>query len=263
MSSSLDLFADLASSTRIEILHHLNEQNLKLAQLAKKLDSSMQGLQRHVDRLVSSGLIQKDAKGQFSLSSIGKASLQQIPAFEFMSKNKSYFENHTFGDLPAEFIRRIGDLSNSKYTNSTMETWQYSIDLQSAAKEYLFGISHTVATEFFQYLIELLKKEVKFSAIFGENTIIPKNFFEETNKLDLESFAKKGLVQQKMIPKVTVTTVITESEAMVAFPKIDGQVDDSVIFTSKDKQFHKWCLDVFNHYWEKGGPFDPTKLQLR
>ena len=263
VSDYLKIFEVLANSSRIEIMQNLIVQSMKLGQLSKKMDSSIQGLQRHVDKLLDASLILKNSDGEFSVSPIGVAVLNQISAFEFLSKHKDYFKNHNFGDLPSEFIQRIGDLNESQFISSTMDNWQHAKNFQLEAKEYLCGISHILAIEFFEFLIDMLKKGVKFSAILGENTIIPKGFFEKIGELDLEQFAKKGLINQRMIPKVSLTVVITENEAMVSFPKMDGNVDDSSSFVSKDKKFHQWCMDVFNYYLDKSNKFDPSKLKIQ
>jgi predicted transcriptional regulator len=46
---------------------------------------------------------------------------------------------------------------------------------------------------------------------------------------------------------------MTDKEAIFGLPTLDGRIDYS-IFVSKDLKFRKWCLDLFNYYWDQGKP---------
>jgi len=109
-----DIFWELAGELRRNILFKLNEKQLRLTQLAKELDATVQEVHRNVNRLIYAGLVKRDSDGLLSLTTYGKTVLTQIPSFEFLAKYKQYFEEHTFGDLPMKFVQRIGALNNSE-----------------------------------------------------------------------------------------------------------------------------------------------------
>ena len=108
-------FIELASEQRLSILLKLTEQDTKLSQLAKDLSVTMQEVHRNVNRLMEVGLIKKNAEGTFSLTTFGNTIIKQIPAYDFLSRNKEYFSDHNLGDIPMKFIHRIGALNNSEY----------------------------------------------------------------------------------------------------------------------------------------------------
>ena len=64
--------------------------------LSKALNLSMQDAKRNLDNLLSEGLIERDSKGVFSLTTFGSMIVRQIPSMDFLSKNKEYFSNHNF-----------------------------------------------------------------------------------------------------------------------------------------------------------------------
>jgi hypothetical protein len=41
-----------------------------------------------------------------------------------------------------------------------------------------------------------------------------------------------------------------------------GEVDMSILLFSADPMFNEWCLDLFNHMWERAGPemIDKTRI---
>jgi predicted transcriptional regulator len=66
-----------------------------------------------------------------------------------------------------------------------------------------------------------------------------------------------------MAEKVDVALCISdEQQAAVMFPNIRGEIDMSSIFIGSDQAFYEWCNDLFDHYWERGGHFDPRKITL-
>jgi len=78
------LFGDLANPTRIAILNILQTAPSTPSRLSKNLHMTVQGLHRHIDILLKSGLIRKD-DGNLLLSSTGFAVLGQIPTFLFFT----------------------------------------------------------------------------------------------------------------------------------------------------------------------------------
>ena len=87
-------FIELASEQRLSILLRLTEHDIKLSQLAKDLDVTMQEVHRNVNRLMEVGLIKKNPEGTFSLTTFGDTIIKQIPAYDFLSRNKEYFLDH-------------------------------------------------------------------------------------------------------------------------------------------------------------------------
>jgi predicted transcriptional regulator len=120
-SLPFELFADLASETRCAILVELSKEPLRLNQLAKKLDLTIQDAHRNADKLADSSIIQKNADATLSLTEYGRLMAKQIQYFEFLYRYKQFFEDHIIQNVPEKFVQRIGALQNSQLITSVTE----------------------------------------------------------------------------------------------------------------------------------------------
>jgi len=264
--STSTIFFELASEQRLSILFRLNKQSSKLAQLAKDLDVTMQEVHRNLNRLQDSGLIRKDANGQFSLTTFGTTILLQIPTMNFLSRNKEYFSDHYLGDIPMKFVHRIGALDNSEYIEglvAVLERWK---QIYNSAREYIYGMLPQIPLELIETLLAILKQRgIKFNYILSQQTVVPKKRTDLLKDAGFQDLLKKGLVERRMVDKMPVAVILNEKEATVMFPTLKrGQpVADlnSIFYSGNDNLlFHEWCLDYFRYSWYGAKTFDESKL---
>lgn len=260
------IFFELASEQRLSILFKLSNQSSKLAQLAKDLDVTMQEVHRNVNRLQDSGLIRKDANGQFSLTTFGTTILQQIPTMNFLSRNKDYFSDHYLGDIPMKFVHRIGALDNSEYLEglvAVLERWK---QIYNSSREYIFGMLPQIPLELIESLLAKIKQSgIKFNYILSQQTIVPKRRADLLKDAGFHDLLKQGLVERRMVDKMPVAVILNEKEATVMFPTLKkGQTVadmNSLFYSGKDNVFfHEWCLDYFRYCWYSSKTFDESKL---
>jgi len=62
-------------------------------------------------------------------------------------------------------------------------------------------------------------------------------------------FRRKN-VKRKILQVVPIIMIISEKEASVSFPRLDGNVDFPSFFGS-DPAFLKWVNDLYLNYWEQ------------
>src|ERR671926_1692732 len=159
-------FIELASEQRLSILLRLTEHDIKLSQLAKDLNVTMQEVHRNVNRLMEVGLIKKNAEGTFSLTTFGNTIIKQIPAYDFLSRNKEYFSNHTLGDIPMKFIQRIGALDNSEYIHGMVAVIELWKQIYNESSEYIYGMLPQIPLDLIESIIPKIKKDgIKFNYI--------------------------------------------------------------------------------------------------
>ncbi len=255
-----DIFWELAGEMRRNILFKLDSKSMKLSQLAKELDASVQEVHRNVNRLIDAGLVAKNSEGLLILTTYGKTVLTQIPSFQFLARNKQYFEEHILA-LPMKFIQRIGALNNSELINGVVAVLARWKSMYNNADEHIMEIMAQVPLDLIEPLANRIKQGVKFSYIFGENTIVPKGRREILQRLNWNSLLAKGLVERRMIKKVQVMVIVTDKEAGVLFPNKKGDTDMNHMFYSKDPLFHEWCLDFFRYTWYNSDIFDESKVK--
>lgn len=211
------LFSNLASSLRIEILKILQTAPSTQSKLASSLKITIQGLQRHIDRLLKSGLIKKDMEGNLSISSIGVVAMEQIPTFLFLSKHQKYFQTHDFSGIPKRLIQRLGDLYNCEFLDDVMQNWQRAKETIENYEEYFVAVSSIQPIEFFDIAKIRLKKGVKFKLGFPKTRIVAKGYADKRSKTKWDDAIKKSQIEEFFVDNVPVTTVVTEKEAQLLF----------------------------------------------
>ncbi len=258
-----ELFANLASMPRLSILCYLNDQDGRNSDISEKIGMSLQALHRHIKSLQAGGLIQKDSTGRLSITNFGYAILTQMPTFQFLWKHKKYFEEHSLVNLPSESIQTIGSLNNCEMLDGTaaiIEKWKV---MTSNANEYLKVVTGQVILDLASHTAEKIKKGLRMSYVLGQNTVVPKGRTDMLNKIGWRKLISEGLVERKMAESVHINLVITEKEAAINFPRLDGTLDVYSNFYSSDQQFHNWASKLFEHIWNHAGVFSDTKLVER
>jgi predicted transcriptional regulator len=254
-------FLEFASEQRLEIIFHLFIKKSKVSIIAKELGATVPEVFRNFERLVKADLIEKDTDGSYRLTTYGKTICNQIPSLAFIAANKKYFKNHDLGDLPQKYIQRIGALAQSQYAKGfvkVMEQWKTIIE---NANEYIYGILLEEPLDLIEPIANKAKKGVKINSIFSESTIIPKGRKQMIDKFDFKTLTKNGLVERKMRKDVKIGVFLSENEACVMFPTLDGESDIGEMFYSQHNTFHEWCLDYFRYCWYGSEAFKENKLK--
>lgn len=88
---------------------------------------------------------------------------------------------------------------------------------------------------------EKLKLGVVTRTIFPESIVPPPGFRPYAGP------------DRRLLPKVQVNVVWTDKKAFFGLPTLEDK-GDSAVFVSEDPKFRRWCLDLFNYYWDQGKP---------
>ena len=250
----------LASEQRLKIMLKLLEKNSNVTNMAKELDSTVAELYRNFEKLMKSDLIYKDSKGNYNLTTYGKAVCDCIPSFVFLSRNKKYFRNHDFGDLPKKFIQSIGSLESGKYEKGFIKVVQQWKEICENANEYIYDILSEEPLELVDPIVGKAKQGIKINSIFSGSTIIPKGRKELVSKPGIKKLIADGIIERRM-SDLKVVVILNEKEACVIFPTTDGDADMGSMFHSTEPTFHQWCFDYFKHCWNNSHQFQESKLQ--
>lgn len=260
-------FIELSNSQRLQIINALTSSSMNLTLIAKHLGITMQEAHRNFNRLVDAGIVSKDSSGSYSLTTFGNTIMTQIPSINFLSKNKNYFSDHYFADLPMKFVQRIGSLDNSRFIQGLVAVIEEIKDMYRSSEEYIYGMIPQVPLDLMEVAAKIVKeRKIKFNYILPKNAVIPRKGKDFLNEINYQELLKNGLVERKMIEDVRVSVVMNEKKALVMFPSIKGETDMNGAFSNSihkenNKQFHEWCLDYFRYSWVSSKPFDNTKLR--
>lgn len=261
VSETGQLFTELAGEVRRSILLRLTERNMKLTELAKSLDTTIQHVHTNINRLTEAGLVERDSKGLVELTSYGRSVINQLPTFHFLTRHKEYFIEHSFGDLPLKFERRIGDLSNSTLVNGVTAVLQGWKLMYLEADEFINTITSQVLVDYIEPLANKVRSGIKLRYIMPENVVVPKGTMDMIKKVSWNALLAEGKAERKMVKKMFISTIVTDKSACVMFPGPRNEVDMEMMFQSNDTNFREWCADYFEYMWERAADFDKQKLR--
>ena len=260
-------FIELSNSQRLQIINALKNCSMNLTLLAKHLGITMQEAHRNFNRLMDAGIVSRDSNGSYSLTTFGNTITTQIPSINFLSKNKNYFSDHYFGNLPMKFIQRIGSLDDSKFIQGLVAVIEEIKEMYRHSNEYIYGMIPQVPLDLIEVAAKIvMERKIKFNYILPKNAVIPKKGKDFLNEINYPELLKSGLVERKMIDDVKVSVVLNEKKALLMFPSIKGETDMNRAFSNSidrenNKLFHEWCLDYFRYSWLDSKPFDHSKIR--
>ncbi len=240
------LFFELASEDRLNILRELNKTNLKMQDIARKLDLTATEASRQLQRMSKAELIERNSDGLYTVTQFGKLILSLSPSMEFALKHKQYFLTHNIWDLPSSFISRLGELSQGELLMEmgvVLVRWE---ELIRAAEEHLWVMTPQRIPSLVRVIEERHLQGVKLRYVTPEQ---------------LAATYQKSLltgqnIERRIFDDFSFGILGTEKEAMLGLPFMDGTPNPSGFF-GHDPAFLKWVHDLFLHYWDQGKKWLP------
>ena len=256
-------FLQASSHLRLGIILNLQEKTDNLSSLAKKLDATASEMHRNLKRLVDDNIISKNSDGDYTLTAYGQMICTQIDSWEFMKQNSSYFEKHGFGNLPRFFIQSLGSLNNSKHIKGFVNIQEIWKKIYSDTGEYVNNVLFEVSydKEILSIITSQLKKGIVICSIFLEDAILPDSRENAIKNKDITKAIQDQILVRRTIKDINTLVVLNETEALVMFPKPDGEIDVSEGFYSDDPLFHNWCKEYFEHCLNSSSSFFEEKFK--
>ena len=236
------LFFELASESRLSILRELQKENLKMQEIARRLDVTATEAFRQLERLSAALLVQRQPDGTFAIAEYGKLVMQLSSALEFISKHRDYFSTHDIMRLPLQFVNRLGELSQANLVMDTVENLNNGERTFIEAEQYGWGIAEgTIPEHVIPIINERIQKGIKFKFLIPENRLLA----NVSQPAPLKNVEGRGL------PDLPAIVVLSEKEAGICFRQVGGKIDYAGFF-GKDPVFLNWVKDLFLHYWDRG-----------
>ncbi|CUR52107.1 Transcriptional regulator protein-like protein [Nitrosotalea devaniterrae] len=261
--NAIENFLELASEQRLEILLGMKNGPVKVSAIAKELNATVPEVYRNFERLVKAELISKNPDGSYGITSIGYIMCSQVPLIEFLSKNKKYFKDHNFAELPTKFVQRLGALEKGEVVTGFVKVLDKWKEIYNDADKYICNILFEVpyTSDLMEPLANKINSGVKLRSIFLESAIIPHGRKQAIDKFGFLDMIKQDKIERRMNKNVKTVVILNESEALVMFPTIDGSVDIGEALFSQNSDFHEWSFDYFEHCWQSSGPFRESKFK--
>ncbi len=248
------LLFELANVDRLEILLELSNNAMKLTNISKNLELTLQETSRHMQRLCDSLLTEKKADGAYHITQHGRNVISLLPGLDFLVEHRDYFVSHKINHLPGEFVVRIGDLHNSKLLDNPVLAFQSVNTIIEGAREELCFISDQVPTGSIPLIESAVKGGVVMRALMPKSMVrpdLPESYLPHYEEEDME---RMFLGWSESIEFVGV---LSERAAVVGFPTIEGKMDYMAFYTNGETAL-SWCNDLFNYYWNQVKPIHPS-----
>ncbi len=227
------LFFELASESRLGILRKLKEKNWKMNALARKLDLTSTEAFRQLQRLKETMLVQKQPDGKYAITQYGRLVLPLSLSFEFVFKHKQYFLTHDVGQLPQQFLNRIGELSQTNLLMGLLEITTKSSQMIGESQKLMWGISPEPLPVPFDEIVKQIPKGAEYRILSPQPPM------------------KLPNLENRTLSDVPVIMAINEKWATLCFRFIGGRVDYAG-FSGTNPVFLNWIKDLFLYYWNKG-----------
>ncbi len=264
MEKLCNFLFELSNEDRLLILLQLKQKSQKIAHISKKLNFTVQETSRNVSRLAEANLVERRGNGSFQLTAYGENALNLLPGFNFLSKYVNYFTSHSLSRLPHEFFCRIGDLLNCSYVDDVMITFFEAEKMMDEAEKFLWLMSDQHLVSAIPHMKKALENGAKLRVLLPMDLSFPAGYFEQECVKEYSLVEKKakreGQFEERWIDRIDAAIGVSGNVVgRVFFPTLEGRFDYKG-FIVADALSHRFCLDLFEHYWDKASTVIPDQV---
>jgi predicted transcriptional regulator len=239
-----NLHSQLSNADRRRIIEELQMQNLKLNEVAKKLDITATEAFRQLQRLTDAGLLEKTSDGKYRSTPYSRLILETSAPMDFLSKHREYFLDHDTSLIPPQFRIRFGELSKTVLRTEAVVNINTATEVLKNAEKRIDVMTEQHLEYNGQILRQQSMKGVKVRSLLQGKMI-------ETIKEDL---IVKQSWERRIIPRICAIIVLTDKIVGIALPKLDGKMDYQVL-EGNDPESMKWAGDLFEDQWNRARPW--------
>jgi len=243
------LLFELANEDRLNILFELKKTPLRLSRVAERFGLTVPETARNISRLSEAKLISKYGDGSYYLTSYGEASLQLLPGLDFLSKHKEYFKNHTLSRIPFEYGVNVGALADSEFLKEVTTTILEFENMVRRAQEFIWVLVDQILANSVVLIMEAVDRGAEFRKIMPRNAVIPGDTLKLCNDPLIERAGRAKKVESRYLDKIDLFILMSEKEAIIAFPNLEDQFD-FFGFKSRKESAIKWAKSLFSYYWD-------------
>lgn len=237
------LFFELASESRLCILRKLETENLKLNEIARRLDLTPTETFRQLQRLTDVLLVEKLPEGTYGITQVGKLVVRLAYPLELVFKEREYFLTHDVWRLPPRFIETLGALSGAPLQVETIDAINRGLAVLTEAQEYFWGMGESLGfTDSAAAITKQASRGIKLRFLGS----IPGARLSQTPPIA----TSRGFEVRKLndIPAIVL---LNENMAAFCLRSVNGKFDYTGFF-GNDPIFHGWVKDLFLYYWQLG-----------
>ena len=221
-----------------------SEEAFNVTGLSRYLDITTQECSRHLARLSEIKLVSRTPEELYKLTPYGWLALQHLSAYEFTGTHRNYFTGHDLSMLPQSFIHRLGELNNSVFMDDVMQIVHNVQKVINESEEYVLRVTDRYVFSNILPIEAAIKRGVEFRLVEQIDVTY-------TELYSLETLYRMIPGQTRVIPEAPIFLAMIEREVAALGFRLEKGRFDYTGFKSSDPGFHKWCVDLFEHYWDR------------
>lgn len=241
------LFSQLSNADRRRIIDELQTKNLKLNEVAKKLDITATEAFRQLQRLTDAGFLEKTSEGKYRSTPYSKLILESSTTMDFLSKHREYFLDHDTSLIPSQFRARFGELSKAVLHTEAVPNINTGTEVLKNAEKRIDVMGEQRLDQHVQITIQRSLDGIKVRTLLQENAF---------DSMKERLIPVKHSVERRLIPRVCCVMIMTEKIVGIVLPRLDGKMDYQV-FAGNDPESMRWAGDLFEDQWNKARPWHP------
>ena len=235
-----ELFTELSSGKRLEILRTLNEKHMTFTNLIKEVDMTSAEASRQLLRLTDARLIEKKGDGRYYNTLLGKLVISSISGMDFISEKSGYFLEHDTTPIPLDLLGQIDALSKGEIVTGVYNILNTQEKLSEDFSGHFWYMSDDFPRHHLPNVEKVLEKGMEIKVIF------PKDLFL-TLKLGEKNREK---IQWKALDEIKLSVITANNFSMLKLPGPDGKIDQNTAIFGYDERFKEWCEKLFQYYWD-------------
>src|SRR6267143_149633 len=235
---------ELASDGRLGILAAIEEKPLRHAEIGRHLDMTDSEVTRHLSRIASAGLVNRNSRGEYEPTSQTRLLSAGLPFFRFLATNREFLRSHDLLVLPAHFVERVGALNEGTFTLGTYKVVAAQERALRSAKQRIWALTEHA----FEQALPIMREKASEGA--DVRVIRSREGYEDT--VPLFSGVERNY-PVRLLEETRIFLAVLDDQAGVCFPGADGKVDMSTMLLLRDPRGYRWAADLFLHFWEAAG----------
>ncbi|MEM0160353.1 MAG: hypothetical protein QW258_04485 [Thermoplasmata archaeon] len=240
-----ELLFELSNEHRLKILSILSCNNQNLKDFSKNMTIPKPEIYRNLKRLISAGIIYKDNKNEYALTTSGKIIMMQLQNFLFLENYSNILENHDLNFIPIQFQASIGELKSIKIVVGTIEGFNLTVERFGKAHKYEHIMTKEIFTSFIDPIKKMIENGVEIKLLLQKNA--EKEFFDVLESI---GYKRNGKIRTRFVDTVEMAILVDENSGEFNIPFSDGNIDYSTTFYAERENEINWVNNLFKYYWD-------------
>ncbi|MGC8496668.1 MAG: hypothetical protein ACP5NL_01515 [Thermoplasmata archaeon] len=240
-----ELLFELSNEQRLKILSILSCHNQNLKDFSKNMTIPKPEIYRNLKRLISAGIIYKDNKNEYALTSSGKIIMAQLQNFLFLERYSNILENHDLNFIPVQFQASIGELKDIKIVEGTIEGFNLTVERFGKTHTYEHIMTKEIFTSFIDPIKRMIDQGVEIKLLIQKNA--KKEFFDVLESIGYKRNVK---IRARFVDTVEMAILVDENSGEFNIPFSNGEIDYSNTFYAGKENEINWVNNLFRYYWD-------------